>query len=285
MSRALRIKKELGQIHTIEDLTQAFEGIASIHISQIRDRVVASKHFFSELWPIYRSMRIDPKERLKRPGRDRRGKNVFVAITGESKLGTETTEQIIDTMTGHYTSPATTDIIAVGSRGVQLLRERGVPIAGKFVFPASDRTINVGDIIHEISKYDHIAVFYQTYESLRTQRVVRIDLVSAVRELGEGVGEESEAISSRDYIFEPNITEIADYMESIMMGVAFIQIIMESKLANYATRFNAMTRAKKRAGDLVVTYQRQYYRMKRAEGDERLKEIVKAAKVLQRRAL
>lgn len=284
MSRALTIKKELGQIHTIEDLTQAFEGIASIHISQIRDRVVASKQFFSELWPIYRALRIDPKERLKRPGRERKGKSVFVAVTGESKLGTEVTEQLIDTLLASFAAPNKTDIISVGSRGAQLLRTKGVATAGQFVFPASDVTINVGDVIHELAKYDHISVFYQTYESLRVQKITRIDLVSAVRELGEGVADEGEAISSLDYIFEPNITEIADYMESVMMGVAFSQIIMESKLAGYATRFNAMTRAKTRAADLAGDYQRQYYRVKRAESDERLKEIIKAAKVQQRAA-
>lgn len=280
MSRPLRLQKELAQIHTIEDLTQAFEGIASIHISHIRDRVVASKEFFGELWPIYRSLRIDPKERLRRADREHKGRNVFVAVTGEAKLGTEITEQIIDGMLANDADAGNTDIIAVGSRGGQLLTQRGMAPVQTFTFPQSDMNINVGDIIKELYKYDHISVFYQTYESLRIQRVVRIDLVSAVRELGEGVGEEGESISSADYIFEPNINEIADYMESVMMGVAFIQIIMESKLAGYAARFNAMSRAKKRAGDLVGDYRRQYYRAKRADSDERLKEIIKAARVM-----
>lgn len=279
MSRALRLQKELGQIHTIEDLTQAFEGIASIHIAHIRDRVVASKDFFGELWPIYRALRINPHERLQRAGREHKGRNVFVAVTGEAKLGTEITEQIVDGMLASYTG-GNTDIIAVGSRGAQMLTQRGAKPSQTFTFPASDLNINVGDIIKELYKYDQISVFYQTYESLRTQKVVRIDLVSAVRELGEGVGDEGEKISSADYIFEPNINEIADYMESVMMGVAFIQIIMESKLAGYAARFNAMSRAKKRAGELVTDYAHQYHRMKRAESDERLKEIIKAAKIM-----
>ena len=281
MSRSLRLQKELAQIHTIEDLTQAFEGIASIHISHIRDRVVASKEFFSELWPVYSSLRLDPKERLKRMDRERKGRNVLVAITGEGKLGTETTEQIIDGVLQGY-KPDNTDIIAVGSRGSGVLAQRGVPVEKTFAFPPSDLNINVGDIIKELYKYDHIGVYYQTYESLRTQKIVRIDLVSAVRELGEGVTETA-AISSQDYIFEPSINEIADYMESVMMGVAFIQIVMESKLAGYATRFNAMSRAKKRAGDLVTDYKRQYFRVKRAESDERTKEIIKAAKIQERR--
>jgi F-type H+-transporting ATPase subunit gamma len=283
MSRALRLQSELAQIHTIEDLTQAFEGIASIHISHIRDRVVASKDFFGELWPIYRSLRIDPKERMRRTDREHKGRNVYVAVTGEARLSSEITEQITDGMLASYTNTEKTDIIAVGTRGGQLLTQRGAAPIQTFPFPRSDLNINIGDIIKELYKYDHISVFYQTYVSLRVQKVVRIDLVSAVRELGEGVSEEGESISSAEYIFEPNINEIADYMESVMMGVAFIQIIMESKLAGYAARFNAMSRAKKRAGDLVADYRHQYYRAKRADSDERLKEIIKAAKVMEAR--
>jgi F0F1-type ATP synthase gamma subunit len=60
-----------------------------------------------------------------------------------------------------------------------------------------------------------------------------------------------------------------------MMGVALIQVIMESKLAQYAARFNAMNSAKHRATDLVTDFNLQYHRAKRAEGDERLKEIIK----------
>ncbi|HSE60801.1 MAG TPA: F0F1 ATP synthase subunit gamma [Candidatus Saccharimonadales bacterium] len=279
MSRAVILKTELGQIHTIGELTQAFEGIASIHIAKLRDRVIASKSFFSELWPVYRSLRIDPKERLAREGRTKKGRNVFVSVTSEGKLGNEVAEAITDTLISNLGDSKNTEVIAVGTRGRQLLTQRGLPPVNTFTFPVSDVTINIGDIIRELYKYDQISVFYQTYESLRTQKIVRIDLVSAVRNLGESVGEEGETISSADYIFEPNINEIADYMESVMMGVAFLQIIMESKLAGYATRFNAMSRAKKRASDLEGEFKRDYYRTKRAESDERLKEVLKAALV------
>lgn len=280
MSKSQSVKNQLGQIYTIEDLTQAFEGIASIHISHIRDRVVASKQFFNELWPIYRSLRVDPKTRLKRTHTKRKGAKVFVVVTDEGRLGTETTEKIVDSLVAALGKSQKTDVIAVGSRGAQVLQQKhGIAPTKTFPMPQGDSTVNAGDIIKQLDSYETISVFYQTYESLRTQSVVRIDLISAIHELGDQLGEGGEEISSADYIFEPNINEIADYMESVMLGVAFIQIIMESKLAGYAARFNAMSRAKKRAGDLAADFKRRYYQMKRAESDERLKEMSKAAKI------
>jgi F-type H+-transporting ATPase subunit gamma len=277
MSRITAIQQQLAQIHTVEDLTEAFEGIASIHIAKIRDRVVASKDFFSLLWPIYRSLRVD-KDRLVRGNRAKAGRNVFLVVTSEGKLTSEIVERIVGAMIEAYAQVKNTDIIVVGTRGVEEVHRHGLPIAKNFPMPVSDVDVNVSDIIRELNEYEQISVFYQTYESLRTQNVARIELVSAVQSLGENVGEGGETLSSKDYIFEPGINEIADYMESVMMGVALIQVVMESKLAGHAARFNAMSRAKRRARELSDDFRLEFSRAKRSVSDERLKEIMKVVR-------
>jgi ATP synthase F1 gamma subunit len=279
--RASNIQKDMVQIHTVEDLTEVFESIASMRISKIHNRVIASKEFFAELWTTYRSLRVDPKERLKRPNQAERARNVFVAITAEGKLSGGVDEQIITTMLDARKDPVNTDLIVIGSHGVSQLQQRKIPASHTFKMPASDVSFSVADVIEALNKYHQISVFYQTYDSLRVQKVARIELISAVRELGKDVTDEDkdiEIVTSRDYIFEPNIDKIANYMESVMMGVALIQVIMESKLAQYANRFNTMSRAKIRARDLTDEYRRQFYRAKRAESDERQKEIIKVVR-------
>jgi F-type H+-transporting ATPase subunit gamma len=276
MRRAINIAGELSQIHTVEDLTEVFESIASIRIARIRNRVVASKDFFAELWQTYSGLRIDPSQRLT-GGHTKKGKNVFVVVTSEGSLSGEIDEEIVTTMLEAYgkAQPNFTDVIVLGSHGQTQLKQRTIPIAKTFSMPASDESFSVSDIIATLSQYDHISVWYQTYESLRIQKVTRIELLAAVKNLGEDVEGGGEVVSSRDYIFEPSVDEIADYLESVMMGVALIQVIMESKLAQYAARFNAMNSAKHRATELVTDFNLQYHRAKRAEGDERLKEIIK----------
>lgn len=277
MKRAIAIKQELTAIHTVEDLTEVFESIASLHIAKIRNRVVASKEFFAELWPIYRGLRVDPAQRLRRQ-HAKNGRNVFVAITADSKLSGEADEQVIAQMLAAHNDAKDTDILVIGSRGARQVELSGAKVAGVFPLPPGDVSFSVSDILQSLAQYDKIAVFYQTYESLRLQKIARIDLISAVRALGEDVGEEGETVSSRDYIFEPGLDEIANYMESVMMGVALIQIIMESKLAQYAGRFNAMSAAKRRAQKLTGEFKTAFYRAKRAESDERLKEILKVTR-------
>lgn len=278
MRRALRIQGELGQIRTIKDLTEVFESVASMHIARIRNHVVSSQQFFAELWPTYRSLRIDPRERVETTRKIRKGHTAFLAVTSEGKLGSSLDDQIIADMLASLPKGNQPDIIVIGRHGLSRLQQRKITITKAFTLPATDINFTVGDIIDALQEYEQISVFYQRYDSLRVQKTERIELLNAVRELGEGVGEEGELVSSRDYIFEPNIAEIATYMESVMMGVALIQIIMESKLAGYAVRFNSMSRAKQRAKDLVADMLQDYYRTKRAESDERLQEIMKVVK-------
>ena len=81
-------------------------------------------------------------------------------------------------------------------------------------------------------------------------------------------------MTANDTIFEPSIDEIADEMEASMMSLALSQVILQSGLAQAASRFNAMTVAEDRAGELLRDYTMEYHRSKRAESDRRLREVL-----------
>lgn len=280
MKRAISIREELDQIKTVEGLTGVFESIASIKIAKLRNRVITSKEFFDELWQTYRGLRVDPKTRLKRPNKSKSDRTVFVAITSDGKLSGEVDEQVIGEIATAYANAKdqdSTDVIALGSHGASQLERHGVPVQQVFHLPPGDTQFSVGEIITALQEYKQISVFYETYESIRLQQVKRIELFNAVQQLGdeaEDEAEKAETITPKDYIFEPGANEIADYLESLMLGVALTQVIMESKLAQYAARFNAMNAAKHRAKDIGTEYDTMYHRAKRFEGDERLKEIM-----------
>lgn len=282
MQRAITIKQDLTQIGTVENLTQAFEGIASLKIAKLRNKVVDSKAFFEELWVTYSGLRINPKEQLARKKQAKNARRVFVVISSEGGLDGGIDEGIIDEMIRANTKPQTTDIVIIGSHALAVLNQRHIESNYFFHLPESDDSLDIAEIIELLNEYSQITVFYQTYKSLRTQGVAQIELVSAVRELAVGIDDDSQIISSNDYIFEPNITKIADYLESVMLGVALTQVIMESKLSQYATRFNTMTAARQRAIKLKADYRLDYYRAKRSESDERLKEMASVVNVMRR---
>ena len=274
MRRASAIQKESMQIGTIENLTGVFESIASTKVAKIKSKVELSKEFFDLLWTRYSSIRIDPSTRIAhRDEADKNPKNVFVIISAEGGLSGDIDHRLIETMMQDY-DRATTDIVVLGTHGANQLRQDSVPYIRYFKVPVAEGYIDVSPVIEAIINYSKITVYYEEYISLGVQGIKKIDLYSTIREMGKNTAVDEDIITAQDTIFEPSLDEIADLMEAAMMTLAFSQAILESSLAQDASRFNAMATAKKRAWELMNYYTLDYHRAKRSENDRRSREVM-----------
>ncbi len=279
MKRALALQKDYERIGTIQDLTTVFEAIASIHIAQIKDKVVSSTAFFNELWSMYTQLRVGDKEHVRRTKPEITDRQAVVAITSDGGLIGDIDEKIIAAML-KYEDREHADLYVVGAHGSTLLHQKGVTPQKVFPLPNVEEHVQVSPITDLLNKYSRATVYYQTYVSLLRQEVSRIDLFSAVSALGQASKADEEVISSLDYVFEPSLPEIIEYMESVMVQIALGQVMLESKLAQYASRFNAMTAAKTKANELHRGLDLALHRAKRSEADERTKEILSAMKLM-----
>jgi F-type H+-transporting ATPase subunit gamma len=272
MRRASAIEKEALEIGTVEDLTAVFESLASTQVAKVKGKVETSKEFFRLLWGRYSSLRADPSMRLtERALAEDDAKKVFVIISAEAGLSGDIDQRLIETMSQDYDA-ATTDIVVLGSHGANQLSQRGIKYQRFFQVPESDHYIDVSPVIKAVEGYSQIIVYYEEYVSLGVQNIKSIDLMNSVRDMSEEA--EEEAITARGTIFEPSLDDIADEMESTMMTLALSQTILESSLAQAASRFNAMAVAKKRAGELLGDYKLEFHRAKRSESDRRLREVL-----------
>ena len=278
MRRASAILKETQQITTVQDLTGVFESIASTQVAKIKSKVELSKEFFDLLWTLYSSLRIHPKERVRHDVDAKLiDRNVFVIISAEAGLSGDIDQRLIATMLESY-HPETTDIVVIGSHGAAQLEQRGIPFVRYFRLAESDTYIDVSPVIEAIRFYGKITLFYEEYVSLGVQGIKTLDLISSMQEMTKDADPEDDVMTAQDTIFEPSIGEIADIMEVSMMALAFSQAILESSLAQDASRFNAMAQAKKRAWELLNYYRLDYHRAKRSESDRRLREVMVSLK-------
>lgn len=269
------LAREASQLGTIRELTGVFESIASMRIGRIRDKVRTSQNFFDELWAIYTSLRVDPRSRMAPVARRGSKPNLFIVLTSEVGLSGDIDERIIARVLDEYRQD-TTDLLVIGAHGASLLARADVKPHGTFRLPDVDQAVDVSPIIEQVMKYSNPSVFYMRYVSLSVQEVDRINLIKRVQSLG-AEGENPDAIiSPRDYLFEPGADEVISYLESVMLEIALGQVILESRLAQLASRFNAMSAAHKTAGEMTTDAGMRYHRARRREGDERLKEIINA---------
>jgi F-type H+-transporting ATPase subunit gamma len=276
MKRPIEIQKEVVGMQTLTELTSVFEGIASMRIAQIKNQVVQSQNFFDRLWQMYSQMRAGSVFSFGRHAledADVIDKELYIVITAEGGFSGDIDQKLITWMLKNYDKDKN-DIVVIGHHGAIQLAQRGVGFKKYYKLPAKDQNINVTPIIREAQKYKSTIVYYQTYVSLAVQDVKRISLQSAIEDQGRSVKEGEEVINEATYIFEPSIFAVVDHLERSMMTIALSQVILESKLAQYASRFQAMTASHKRANDTLGELKMQVNRAKRAIKDERLKEII-----------
>jgi ATP synthase F1 gamma subunit len=283
MRRASAIEKDAADITTIEDLTAVFESLASTQVGKVKNKVELSKEFFRLLWARYSSLRVDPSTRITERQLGEKGakEKVFIVISAEAGLSGDIDQRLINVMEQAYDTK-TTDIIVLGSHGANQLTQRGIPYIRFFQVPESDSYIDVSPVIEAVAPYSKVIVYYEEYVSLGVQDIQSIDLMSSVQEMSEGVSED--AMTAEDTIFEPSLDEIADQMEVTMMTLALSQTILESGLAQAASRFNAMAVAKKRAGELRGDFMLEFHRAKRSESDRRMREVMISIKKKRRLA-
>ncbi len=273
------IAREEMSMATLVELTSVFEGIASMRIAQIKNQVLQSTKFFDELWHIYSQLRVDS---LFSFGRDKSNENIiekdlYIIITAEGGFSGDIDQKLIQLMLSTFDKDKN-DILVIGHHGAMQLAQRGVPYKKYFKLPNKDANINVMPIIREVQQYRSTKIYYQEYISLMTQDVKRIELSSAVKERGNSSEKAEDVISEETYIFEPSTYAVAAHLERTMMQIAISQVILESKLAQYASRFRAMSASHQRADETKGELHMEYNRARRGVKDERLKEIINGIK-------
>lgn len=281
MRRPNDIERDVKSIGTLVELTGVFEGIASMRIAQVKNQVLQATLFFDDLWSIYSQLRVDSLFRFGRSqsGDDVLKKDLFIIITAEGGFSGDIDQKLIKIMAESYEKDKH-DILVIGHHGAIQLAQRGIKFIKYYKMPTKDKNINVDPIISYVQKYQKTTVFYQEYVSLMVQDVRRIELSAAVQEQGNQSDKEEtekkkrELITAENTIFEPSMYKVIDHLERSMLQIAMSQLILDSKLAQYASRFRAMTASHERAEESQGEYRLEYNRSKRAIKDQRLKEII-----------
>ncbi|HVV25765.1 MAG TPA: F0F1 ATP synthase subunit gamma [Candidatus Saccharimonadales bacterium] len=278
MSRTTDLARQELSMATLVQLTGIFEGIASMRISQIKNQVLQSTKFFNELWAIYSQLDVDKGFRFGREQAAKaKDKDLLIIITAEGGFSGDIDLKLVNSMLESY-DPAKNDIIVIGRHGATQLDQHGVTYQKYFKMPSKDRNINVTPIIREVQQYRSTRLYYQEYVSLMVQDVKHIELSTAVKQRGDASQKPDEVINERTYIFEPSAYAVAAHLERSMMQIAVSQLILESKLAQYASRFRAMSASHDRADESRNDLHLAYNRAKRSAKDERLKEIINGLK-------
>ena len=279
MRRPNEIARDEASMATLVELTSVFEGIASMRIAQTKNQVLESTKFFNALWKIYSQLRVDALFSFGRAATEKPviDKELYIIITAEGGFSGDIDQKLMQLMLKTFHKDKN-DIIVIGHHGAVQLAQRDIAFKKYYKLPAKDQNINVTPIIKDVQQYKTATVFYQEYVSLMTQDVKSIPLSHAVQSRGAESEVADEVISDATYIFEPDSYAVAAHLERSMMQIAISQLILDSKLAQYASRFRAMSASHQRADESKTELHLAFNRSRRNVKDERLKESISGMK-------
>ncbi|HSX05983.1 MAG TPA: F0F1 ATP synthase subunit gamma, partial [Candidatus Saccharimonadales bacterium] len=280
MRRPLEIKGEEASMRTIVSLTSAFESLSSMQITKTKGKVLISNQFFNEVWNIYKQIRMDVMFNFGRAVDEKPiDKELLILITAQGGLSGDIDQRLIKKFKQYYNEDKH-DIIVIGHHGAGQLEQARIQFKQYFDMPKKDY-INVDPIMKEIKRYDKARIFYQDYISLTQQDIKDLDLSEVVSRMGKIADLDTvddEKITEKTYIFEPNAYTVAMHLETSILRLTLTQFIYDSRLAQLASRFKAMTAAKERSIETANNLHTQYSRAKRAMVDVRLKESLAGLK-------
>jgi F-type H+-transporting ATPase subunit gamma len=280
MKRPLEIKAEEGSMRTIVSLTSAFESLSSMQITKTKNKVLISNQFFDEVWNIYKQIRVDVMFNFGRSADEKPiDRELLILITAQGGLSGDIDQRLMKKFRSYY-DPEKHDIVVIGHHGAGQLEQAKIKYEQYFDMPKKDY-INVDPIMDIIKKYSRSRVFYQDYISLTQQQIKELDLSEVVSTRGKIADldvVDEEKITERNYIFEPNSYAVTMHLETSILRLTLTQFIYDSRLAQLASRFKAMTAAKERSIETANDLHVQFSRAKRALVDVRLKESLAGLK-------
>ena len=280
MRRPLEIKAEESDARSVVSLTSALETLSSMQIAKTKNKVLISNEFFEEVWNIYKQIRVDVMFNYGRiQGEKPIDKELLILITAKGGLSGDIDNRLIRKVFEHYDEKKN-DVLVIGHHGALKLKQAHIDHTYYFELPEGDY-INVDPLMDIIRKYAKSRIFYQHYISLSQQEIKDVDLSEVVSSKGRvadlaTVGDE--LVTEKTYIFEPSSYTVAAYLENSILRLTISQFIYDSRLAQVASRFKAMSAAKERSIANVSALDLEYNRSKRNLVDTRLKESLAGLK-------
>lgn len=282
MRRPLEIKAEEASVRSVVSLTSALESLSSMQIAKTKNKVLISNQFFDEVWTIYKQIRVDVLFNYGRvEGEKPIDKELLILITAKAGLSGDIDNRLIRSVSEHY-DEAKNDVLVIGHHGAQKLKQAHIDHTYYFDLPENDY-INVDPLMDITRKYAKSRIYYQHYISLTQQEIKDVDLSEVVSSKGrvadmDTVGDDM--VTEKTYIFEPNSYAVAAYLENSILRLTISQFIYDSRLAQVASRFKAMSAAKERSIENASELHTEYNRSKRSQVDTRLKESMAGLKKL-----
>lgn len=282
------IKKRINSVRNTQQITKAMKMVSAAKLRKAQQAVLATRPYAEKMGAIIANLVPKAKDishpLLKERPRERA---LILLLTGDRGLCggfnaniSKTVEKFIRANPENFQQ---IDIAVIGRKGNEYLKRRsGMNIIKVYENITSDVNYQTAALLaDELStayteeKYDVIFLYYNTFRSVISQVITRIQLLPVVMPEGE-----EDLYSETDYIFEPNPSEVLCQLLEKNVEVQIFRAMLESRASEQGARMTSMDSATKNATEMIGKLTLMYNRARQAAITTELMEIISGAEAI-----
>ena len=283
MANIRDIKNRINSVKNTRQITNAMKMVAASKLKKAQERIISARPYADFIEFMIRSVKHKNPEttnpfltgRLNTPE-----KKLLIVLTSDRGLCGSFNSNIIRTATKYLSENPDVGVICVGKKGYDQIKKKTDKIIGKYVNFFNEmnflRTVEISKSVIELynkGDYTQVSVIYNEFKSAIQQNIVEKQLLPIMPC-------ESTAVSSVDYIYEPDENTIIEELGTKYIDVEIWRMMLESSAAEQGARMTAMDNATENASELIEALTLMHNRARQASITTEIIEIASGAEAI-----
>ena len=276
------IRRRIGAVRNIRQITRAMQFVAASKLKRAQDATLAARPYSEKLDEVLADVAavLLGDEHPLLATADPAGKRLIVLITTDRPLAGPLTSnavrftlrEVVDQAAGGVT------MVTVGRKGRDAIRRAGIPIEAHFAGfgdrPTFADVLPLARLVTDdylSGTYARIDVIYPHFVSTLTQQPTLGRILPIV------ASNDTAGIPGNQFIFEPNPSAVLEQLLPRYVATRLFQAVLEAKASEESSRMVAMKNATENAEELIEDLTLSYNKVRQANITREMIEIASGA--------
>ena len=275
------IRRRIGAVKNIRQITRAMQFVAASKLKRAQDATLASRPYSEKLDEVLADVAavLSGDEHPLLATADPAGKRLIVLITTDRPLaGPLTSNAVRFTLREIVDHPGGVTMVTVGRKGRDAIRRAGIPIEAHFAGfgdrPTFADVLPLARLVTDdylSGTYARIDVIYPHFVSTLTQQPTLGQILPIV------ASEDTRGIPGNQFIFEPSPSAVLEQLLPRYVATRLFQAVLEAKASEESSRMVAMKNATENAEELIEDLTLSYNKVRQANITREMIEIASGA--------
>jgi F-type H+-transporting ATPase subunit gamma len=274
------IRRRIGSVKNIKQITRAMQFVAASKLKRAQDATLASRPYSEKLDEVLADLAAvlggeDHPLLAENPV----GKRLIVLITTDRPLSGPLNTNIVRFVARDIIdNPGDLAVVTVGRKGRDAMRRTGVPLEAHFATfgdrPSFSDVLPLARLVTDdflAGTYGSVDVVYSRFVSTLVQRPEKLTILPIQPTA------DTEGIPGNQFIFEPSASHVLERLLPRFVATRLYQAVLEAKASEESSRMVAMKNATENAEDLIEDLTLSYNKVRQSNITREMIEIASGA--------